>query len=41
MLFGGVSMLPLINGNGDKIKLRPLKDAEACVPGTDNLFFDG
>ena len=41
MLFGGVSMLPLINGNGDKIKLRPLKDGEACVPGKVYLFFDG
>ena len=38
MLFGGVSMLPLINGNGDKIKLRPLKDGEACVPGKVYLY---
>ena len=33
MLFGGRSMLPLINGEGDKIKLRPLADKEKCVPG--------
>ena len=39
MLFGGISMLPLINGNGDKIKLRPLEEGEACVPGEVYLFF--
>ena len=39
MLFGGCSMLPLINGEGDKIKLRPLADKEKCVPGEVYLFF--
>jgi len=41
MLFGGRSMLPLINGNGDKITLRPLSVDEQCHPGTVYLFFDG
>jgi len=41
MLFGGCSMLPLINGNGDKITLRPLSADEQCHPGTVYLFFDG
>ena len=39
MLFGGCSMLPLINGNGDKIRLRPLAEGEACRPGEVYLFF--
>ncbi len=38
MLFGGHSMLPLINGEGDKIQLRPLADEESCVPGEVYLF---
>ena len=33
MLFGGRSMQPLINGNGDKITLRPLAADEKCHPG--------
>lgn len=41
MLFGGCSMLPLINGNGDKITLRPLQNDEECKPGRVYLFFDG
>ena len=39
MLFGGRSMLPLINGEGDKIRLRPLEEGETCVPGEVYLFF--
>lgn len=39
MLFGGRSMLPLINGEGDKIRLRPLAKGEKCVPGEVYLFF--
>ena len=39
MLFGGRSMLPLINGEGDKIRLRPLQEGEECVPGEVYLFF--
>ena len=39
MLFGGVSMLPLINGGGDKIQLRPLAADEQCKPGEVYLFF--
>ena len=39
MLFGGRSMLPLINGEGDKIRLRPLAEGEKCVPGEVYLFF--
>ena len=38
MLFGGRSMLPLINGEGDKIQLRPLAEGEKCVPGEVYLF---
>lgn len=38
MLFGGRSMLPLINGEGDAIKLRPLAEDEKCVPGEVYLF---
>ncbi len=38
MLFGGRSMLPLINGEGDKIRLRPLAEREACVVGEIYLF---
>lgn len=38
MLFGGHSMLPLINGEGDKIQLRPLAEGEQCVPGEVYLF---
>lgn len=38
MLFGGVSMLPLINGRGDKIRLRPLADGEKCVKGEVYLY---
>lgn len=38
MLFGGRSMLPMINGEGDKITLRPLEKEEACVPGEVYLF---
>ncbi len=38
MLFGGHSMLPLINGEGDKIQLRPLGQEEPCVPGEVYLF---
>ena len=41
MLFGGDSMLPMINGNGDKIRLRPLDADEKCIPGKVYLFFDG
>ena len=41
MLFGGGSMLPMINGNGDKIRLRPLEKDEKCRPGKVYLFFDG
>lgn len=39
MLFGGVSMLPLINGRGDKIQLRPLAADEQCQTGEVYLFF--
>ena len=39
MLFGGRSMLPLINGEGDKIRLRPMQESEDCVPGEVYLFF--
>ena len=39
MLFGGRSMLPLINGEGDKIRLRPLADGEKCKLGEVYLFF--
>lgn len=39
MLFGGRSMLPLINGEGDKIELRPLAEGEKCVEGEVYLFF--
>ena len=39
MLFGGRSMLPLINGEGDKIRLRPLADGEKCEVGGVYLFF--
>lgn len=39
MLFGGTSMLPLINGRGDKIQLRPLAANEECKPGEVYLFF--
>lgn len=39
MQFGGVSMLPLINGCGEKIKLRPLLSDENCVVGEVYLFF--
>ena len=38
MLFGGHSMLPLISGEGDKIRLRPLAEGEACQPGEVYLF---
>lgn len=38
MLFGGRSMLPLINGEGDKIQLRPLAEGEKCVPSEVYLF---
>lgn len=38
MLFGGRSMLPLINGEGDKIQLRPLAEDEVCMPGEVYLF---
>lgn len=38
MLFGGVSMLPLINGRGDKIRLRPLAADEKCVKGEVYMF---
>lgn len=38
MLFGGRSMLPLINGEGDKIQLRPLAEDEKCVVGEVYLF---
>ncbi|MBR1835180.1 MAG: VanZ family protein [Bacteroidales bacterium] len=41
MLFGGRSMHPLINGNGDRITLRPLAADEKCHPGKVYLFFDG
>ncbi|MBR3725334.1 MAG: VanZ family protein [Bacteroidales bacterium] len=41
MLFGGASMWPMINGNGDKIRLRPLDADEECKPGKVYLFFDG
>ena len=39
MLFGGRSMLPLINGEGDKIRLRPLSVDENCRTGEVYLFF--
>ena len=39
MLFGGCSMLPMINGTGDKITLRPLEPDEKCHPGKVYLFF--
>lgn len=39
MLFGGRSMLPLINGEGDKITLRPLASDETCHVGEVYLFF--
>ena len=39
MLFGGRSMLPMINGTGDKIRLRPLKVEEPCKIGEIYLFF--
>lgn len=38
MLFGGQSMLPLINGTDDKIELRPLAKDEKCVCGEVYLF---
>ena len=38
MLFGGHSMLPLISGEGDKIRLKPLAEGEACQPGEVYLF---
>jgi hypothetical protein len=38
MLFGGHSMLPLINGEGDTIQLRPLAAEEICIPGEVYLF---
>jgi VanZ family protein len=41
MLFGGSSMLPLISGTGDKIKLRPLDADEKCKVGKVYLFFHG
>ena len=39
MLFGGHSMLPLISGEGDKIRLRPMAEGEVCQPGDVYLFF--
>lgn len=36
--FGGNSMLPLIDGHGDKIVLRPLERGERCVPGEVYIF---
>lgn len=38
MLFGGTSMLPLINGRGDKIRLHPLAEDEQMVVGNVYLF---
>lgn len=38
MLFGGTSMLPLIYGRGDKVRLRPLAESERCVEGEVYLF---
>lgn len=39
LMFGGVSMLPLINGKGDKVQLRPLAQDEECQVGEVYLFF--
>ena len=39
MLFGGSSMLPMISGTGDKIRLRPLEADEKCKVGKVYLFF--
>ena len=36
--FGGCSMLPLIDGDGDTVELRPLREAEACRVGEIYLF---
>lgn len=38
MLFGGTSMLPLINGRGDKIRLRPIAQDEELEVGKVYLF---
>lgn len=38
MLFGGRSMLPLINGENDTVRLRPLSSGEDCQPGSVYLF---
>lgn len=39
IIFGGTSMLPLINGNGDSIELDPLKEYDTCRVGDVYLFY--
>lgn len=39
IMFGGISMLPLINGNGDKIQIRPVQENEEFRKGDVYMFF--